>query len=135
MENLAKLINLATPDPALFDGTAQAIAQKLAQGDSNKPTQIRRFYDEVSRFGDRLWDPVEHQDSLKKALPFIRMINARVAYAGERKVDGKYLVDENFKIFMRKCLAQVTSVETLQNFRFLFEAVIGFSPKSRERSS
>lgn len=134
MEQLAKRINLADPDVALFDTTAEEIARMLAQGGANKPTQIRRFYDDVSRFADRLRDRVADGENLRQALPFIRMINARVAYAAERKGSGQStLVNGDFKVFMRTCLAQVDSVETLQNFRLLFEAVIGFS-KSGERS-
>lgn len=122
-------ISLREPAAELFDTVAQQIAEILARGGSNKSSQIRRFYDEVTRYADRTRG--NGLEQFRKVLPFIRMINARVAYAAQRKVGTGTLVDQNFQEFMKACLGQVDSSETLQMFRSLFEAVIGFSPRDR----
>lgn len=124
-------VSLADPAPELFDTTSEQIAKQFQDdgGAANKSTQIRRFYDEVTRYADRVRGMDE--DHFAKILPFIRMINARVAYAAQRDGEGKKpLVGPHFREFMRHGLAQVNSVATLQTFRSLFEAVIGFSPRT-----
>ncbi|HZT18957.1 MAG TPA: type III-A CRISPR-associated protein Csm2 [Dongiaceae bacterium] len=128
-----KKIDLASPSPELFDTTAERIAGMLGRDENtNKASQIRRFYDEVTRYSDRLRRP-DDREMLRKQLPFIRMINAKVAYAASRESGRGKLVDRNFQEFMRTCLGQVNSIETLQMFRLLFEAVIGFWPKEQAR--
>lgn len=124
-------ISLRAPKPDLFDNVAEKVAKTLGYDSDkvNKIAQIRRFYDEVCRFSDRLSRADEVQFMQK--LPYIRMINARVAYAYGRKSEGSTLVDENFFNFMRHCLNQVETPETLQTFRTFFEAVIGFYPKKK----
>ena len=83
------LIQLKTIKADLFDNVAQNAATTIADNrNSNKPTQLRRFYDEIV-----LWESKVNQqpDKFEEYLPFIRMINAKVAYALGRK-----LVDDNF---------------------------------------
>jgi CRISPR-associated protein Csm2 len=116
-------VKLNAPSPEMFDQVAEGIARGL---EKNKSSQVRRFFDEVSRFADRSRNLDAQQ--FADILPFVRMINARVAYARNRN----NLVDPNFQSFMRTGLAQVTSWKTLEMFRLLFEAVIGFAKFSRD---
>ena len=117
-------VNLAqeTPDPGLFDTLAESVARALdAEGgrsSKNKPTQIRRFYDELVGWQERINGDDE---KFKHYEAFIKMLNAKVAYAKGRK-----LVDEQFESWFRDCIKSTTSAKALDHFRLHFEAVIGF---------
>ena len=114
-------INLATvpPDAELFNREAEAVANKLAQArDQNKSTQIRRFYDELVGWQERINGD---DDKFKQHEAFIKMLNAKVAYAKGRK-----LVDEQFESWFRDCIKTTTSAKALDHFRLHFEAVLGF---------
>jgi CRISPR-associated protein Csm2 len=107
-------------DAELFNSVAERSAETLAgKGkDVNKSTQIRRFYDELL-----LWDSKVNQNPEKfpEYLPFIRMLNAKVAYARGRKH-----VDRNFSRFIEHSLGQVNDAATLRTFKLFFEAMLGF---------
>ncbi len=108
------------PDPELFNQHAEEVAQRLNQATStlNKPTQIRRFYDELVGWQERI-DGDDNKFTQYEA--FIRMLNAKVAYAKGRK-----LVDDQFVDWFRGCLKTTTSAKALDHFRLHFEAVLGF---------
>ena len=115
-------INLATVPPAaeLFNGEAEAVANKLSQaaGHLNKTSQIRRFYDELVGWQER----VDGDDAkFKQYEAFIKMLNAKVAYAKGRK-----LVDDQFEAWFRDCIKSTTNAKALDHFRLHFEAVLGF---------
>lgn len=110
--------------PELFDSTAEYVAkviagEKGARGSKgNKPTQIRRFYDEVVMWEEK----IRHdRDRFKEYLPFIRMLNAKVAYAR-----GRDHVDDNFVKLVNHCISQVGSEADMRNFKLFFEAFMGF---------
>lgn len=135
---LLQKISLASPEPDLFDIVAHQVAKKLrpaANHGPNKRSQVRRFYDELLRFRARL--PVAHapaggeDEEFRRALPFIRMLNARAAYAAERRGDGGALVSPDFTAFLRRLLDEVKDRETLANACTMFEAVIGFMPPDK----
>ena len=116
-------IKLSAPDGALFDTTANACAFAVSENgkrdkDKNKATQLRRFYDEVC-----LWEEKVrvNESRFNEFLPFIKMLNAKVAYA-----KGRNLVDSSFADLMETCLKQVTSPATFYAFKTFFEAFMGF---------
>lgn len=114
-------INLASvpPDAELFNREAESVANRLAQArDQNKSTQIRRFYDELVGWQERINGDDE---KFKQYEAFIRMLNAKVAYAKGRK-----LVDDQFESWFRDCIKTTTSARALDHFRLHFEAVLGF---------
>lgn len=115
-------------DADLFNGVAKATATTLASNEkSNKPSQLRRFYDEICLWEERVDGD---EDRLKKNLPFIRMMNAKAAYA-----DGRGLVDKNFVKLMNHGLSQVESAETMHHFKLFMEAVMGFYKEIRPKES
>lgn len=120
-------INLAANPPAadLFDTQAKNIADKLNQAHQkmNKTTQIRRFYDELVGWHERI-DGSE--EKFKQFEAFIRMLNAKVAYA-----KGRDLVDEEFEKWFGECIQATTSAVALTHFRLHFEAVLGFLKAQR----
>ena len=103
----------------LFDSVARAIAEELGNDDRlNKPTQIRRFYDELVGWQQRIKGS---EEAFKKYEAFVRMMNAKVAYAKGRK-----LVDANFEYWFKESIKAASSARALDHFRLHFEAVLGF---------
>ena len=120
-----------TIDPELFNGIAKEAAQGIARADAyrNKPTQIRRFYDELLLWETRVsQQPLDVQDSkFTEYLPFIRMLNAKAAYA-----EGRKLVDRTFVDLMHHTLGEVTSPKTLTTCKNFWEAFMGFYKQERQ---
>ena len=122
------LINLKTDPPVatLFSEDAEEIAKQLdastkaggRDNGKNKSTQVRRFYDELVGWQDRIGNDVE---KFNQYVAFIRMLNAKAAYA-----EGRNLVTPDFVTWFKDCIKQVDSPRTLTNFRLHFEAVLGF---------
>jgi CRISPR-associated protein Csm2 len=107
-------------DPELFNEIANRTAKTIAdcQPSRNKPTQLRRFYDEIVMWDEKVRQNPERFDEY---LPFIRMLNAKVAYA-----EGRKLVDRNFVELVSHCVSQVTTPEHMRTLKFFFEAFMGF---------
>lgn len=120
-ENASKLKFGEETIPAdLFDSLAKSVAEELnkAKDKFNKPTQIRRFYDELVGWQQRING---NEAEFKKYEAFIRMMNAKVAYA-----KGRELVDANFECWFTAANKATTSAKALDHFRLHFEAVLGF---------
>jgi CRISPR-associated protein Csm2 len=114
-------------DPELFNNVAKHEARRIAGDDpkktDNKPTQLRKFYDEIV-----MWDSkvMMYPEKFDEYLPFIRMLNAKAAYARGRK-----LVDDNFVGLLNTGLQQVICPETLHTFKLFMEAFMGFYKQER----
>ncbi len=116
-------------DPDIFSGKAEKIAkevfdgQERTRGKANKPTQLRKFYDEVIRFDSIIKScPSEKQsEEFNKLLPYLKMLNAKAAYAM-----GRDLVTQEFKEFISKGLDQIKTKDDFDIFAGLFEAFMGF---------
>ena len=112
-------------DPELFNTIALAQAKTVASGGDrvNKATQLRKFYDELV-----LWDNkvLQQPEKFDEFLPFIRMLNAKAAYA-----QGRKLVDQNFVDLLNDGLKQVETAETLHTFKLFMEAFMGFYKQER----
>ena len=108
-------------DYKLFDEIADQTAKYIADidKDKNKSTQLRKYYDELGMWEQKI---KQNPASYSNYLPLIKMINAKVAYAKGRK-----LVTEEFVELMRHCLRQVNEdKETFINCKLFFEAFMGF---------
>lgn len=142
-------INLLAPTSDLFDTTAKELAKELANPEiaklegrfnnqrcnvkrtnkSNKPTQIRKFFDEIKMWQSKTTDT----ESLERNLAFIKMLNAKAAYAR-----GRELVDDKFVVWLSHCLGQIQKPDeqglaTFNHFCLLFEAVLGFYKQERPK--
>lgn len=120
-------ISFQTIDAELFNSVAKRVAQTIARNrNSNKATQVRKFYDEIS-----MWDMKVsmHPEKFQEYLPYIRMLNAKVAYAKGRN----NLVDDNFVDLMSHCLREVNSAESMHAFKLFMEAFIGFYKLERPK--
>ncbi len=113
-------------NPELFNSIAQAEAQHIAQPQDqsrNKPTQLRRFYDELVAWEMRV---SQQPDKFDEYLPFIRMLNAKAAYA-----EGRKLVDQEFVALWAHTLKEVTNAKTLTTCKLFWEAFMGFYKQAR----
>ena len=111
-------------DPELFSTTAEDLANKVnlerinSRDKLNKPTQVRKFFDEVIRFQGMIQgDPKQFAE----LLPYIKMLNAKAAYAA-----GRDLIGTEFKAFLSESLKQVNDREDFEVFCSFFEAFLGF---------
>jgi CRISPR-associated protein Csm2 len=103
----------------LFNEVARQAAETVSKNTrTNKATQLRRFYDELC-----MWESKVSRNTSKFAeyLPYIRMLNAKAAYA-----KGRGLVDENYTALLNHCLKQVRDSKTLRVCKLFFEAFMGF---------
>lgn len=113
-------------DPELFSNVAGSLAKEIARESNdrtNTPTQLRKFYDEVIRFDGIIKTKPEEFDQL---LPYIKMLNAKAAYAHARESGGKPLISSKFKDFISNSLKNVNSREDFDVLSSLFEAFMGF---------
>ena len=97
----------------LFNETAQEWANAIYK---TKRTQVRNFYDKVLE----LLESADKED-WNDVLPFIKMLNSKVAYGHSRNV-----VSDEFKDMMNQCINQIKTQDDLNTFKLFFEAVIGF---------
>jgi CRISPR-associated protein Csm2 len=100
-------------DPALFDTTASTWAKLI---DRTKKTQARNFYEKVLEL-----EAKSQNEAWENVLPFVKMLNSKVAYGVSRKV-----VSFEFEKMMNRAIMQINTPEDLRVFKLFFEAVLGF---------
>jgi CRISPR-associated protein Csm2 len=127
-------VRLSPVGADLFDAVARAKAEIIAgQRQRNKPSQLRKFFDELVMWDAKVnatQDQAQQACRFRDALPFIRMLNAKAAYA-----EGRKLVDKNFQTLLSACLKQVEDPATLRNCKLFFEAFLGFYKAFRPSDS
>ncbi len=97
---------------------------------SNKQTQIRKFYDELAMWNEKVQFNYESRESeYKKQEVFIKMLKAKVAYA-----EGRGHVDVHFSKIFNRCIDQVNSAETLKYAKLFMEAVMGYCKYFEEKN-
>jgi CRISPR-associated protein Csm2 len=107
-------------DPKLYSDIAEAAAQAVAGSgrDQNKPSQVRRFYDELVLLQGKVGRDAER---FAEHLPFIQMLKAKVAYA-----EGREKVDARFSLLLRHVVDGARDHESLKQARLFMEAFMGF---------
>ncbi len=110
----------------LYADIAEAKAKFLADNsrEANKSTQLRRFYDELCLWNEKVngkGTQDERTSRYKELAPLIKMLNAKVVYA-----EGRKHVDKNFVTLFRHVLAQVKDPRTLEQAKLFIEAFMGF---------
>ncbi|MCO7254163.1 type III-A CRISPR-associated protein Csm2 [Dickeya oryzae] len=110
---------LGKPEATFFDNDAQRFAEQLDQsGKKDKPSQLRRFYDQLQQLELRINGD---EEKLALYLPEIRMISAHLAYA-----KGRVLISEEFCDTMQHLIRSINTCQHLKNGRLFFEATLGF---------
>ena len=107
----------------IFSDIAQRAAKHIKTNKNvNKTTQLRKFYDELTMWNDRVQLVRENkQGKFQELIPFIKMLKAKVAYA-----EGRKHVDKSFSEVFNRCIDQINNVETLRDAKLFMEAVMGF---------
>ena len=123
----------------LFSEIAKEKSLEIFQGgldqrgsqSKNKSTQLRKFYDELVMWTDKVHSigKLEHgqkgsdvrEAKYRDSAPFIKMMNAKVAYA-----KGRNHVDESFEAMFSHCIKSVIDAETLKHAKLFMEAFMGF---------
>jgi CRISPR-associated protein Csm2 len=108
-------------DRTLYSDVAQKAAEDVSPGrraTKNKPTQLRRFYDELIMMQEKVGSD---QFRFDQQVPFIQMLKAKVVYA-----KGREKVDENFEKLLRHVVDQVRDPDTLKQAKLFMEAFMAF---------
>ena len=123
----------------LFSEMAKEKAFEVFQGGldqrgfqtKNKSTQLRKFYDELVMWTDKVHaigklEPGEkssdiREERYRQSAPFIKMMNAKVAYA-----KGRNHVDESFEALFSHCIKAISDAESLKHAKLFMEAFMGF---------
>lgn len=128
-------IKLQTPIAIdLFASIAENKAIAVAQAGgrrNNKSTQLRKFYDELVMWFDKVnLERSKDAKAIKYAevAPFIKMMNAKVAYA-----KGREHVDACFEQMFTHLIRQIDSPETLKHAKLFMEAFMGFYKVHEEK--
>ena len=111
------------PDDIFSDLASEAADDIASSSGANKTTQLRKFYDELVMWHDKVHnEQKENRDAKYRELaPYIKMLNAKVAYACGRK-----LVNDDFRNLFSHCIRQIDDPETLRHCKLFMEALIGF---------
>jgi CRISPR-associated protein Csm2 len=116
--NLTKIV-FGNIQPTLYSDVAEEAAKTVARENrKNKPSQLRRFYDELVMLQDKVGSNQQHFDQQH---PFIQMLKAKVAYAL-----GREKVDENFQALLRHVVDQAKDPAALKQARLFMEAFMAF---------
>lgn len=114
----------------IFSSVAEEAAAYISQrSDKNKSTQLRKFYDELAMWHDKVFQAADRAGEYQKNAPFIQMLKAKAAYA-----EGRKHVDDHFVEVFNRIIGEINSAESLKNAKLFFEAVLGFR-KAQEAKS
>lgn len=129
--DVSRIVLSGLPPTTLFSQVAEDAAKNIAHWDektkepdskkASKPTQLRKFYDEVCMWDSKCQTEKERFDEY---LPFILMLKAKVAYA-----KGRGHVSQEYVDILNHCLYELESnpeAETLHKLKFFMEAFTGF---------
>ena len=113
----------------IFSDTARNAAEHISQNkDKNKSTQMRKFYDELAMWHDKVFQAASREEAYQNAAPFIQMLRAKAAYS-----KGRCLVDDNFIAVFNQIIGQIHNADTLKNAKLFFEAVLGFRRANEQK--
>jgi CRISPR-associated protein Csm2 len=112
-------------DANLFADIAQAKAKAIAEegrGRKNKSTQLRKFYDELVMWHDKVFEHgVDRETKYKELAPFVKMLCAKVTYA-----KGREHVSEGFEKLFSHVIRAINNPDTLKQAKLFIEAFMGF---------
>jgi CRISPR-associated protein Csm2 len=108
------------PDAQLFSNCAEDAAKAVAdpRAQLNKSTQLRRFYDELVMWQEKVGSD---QTKFTDCEPYIRMLKAKAAYAM-----GRQHVDERFRSTFNRLIDESKDPATLRQAKLFFEAFMAY---------
>lgn len=99
------------------------IADNFKDGDKNKSSQLRKYYDYVIRIKEPLKYGIKTFDEVH---PEIKRLDYFTSYAETRGKVSRYFVN-----FIKKNLQSINTKEDFFAFSTHFEAIIAYLPKER----
>ena len=120
-------VQLKNIPATLFSDIAQDKAHTVheaGEGKKNKSTQLRRVYDELVMWYERVQferTPAERSAKYEEVAPFIQMLVAKAAYA-----KGRDHVDECFETLFAHLIRQISDADSLRHAKLFMEAFMGF---------
>lgn len=90
----------------------------LNERNVNQYTQVRKFYDELTMWYEKI---NQNPDRFNEYLPFVRMLNAKAAYA-----QGRRHLSPCFVKFLKHCLDQMDTLQSFRHGKLFFEAFMGY---------
>lgn len=110
----------ATLSADLFSTVADKASKTVADADTklNKASQLRRFYDELVMWQEKIGSS---DDRFQEYKPYIYMLKAKVAYA-----KGRGHVDANFRAMLDCLICQSGDAKTLRHAKLFFEAFMAY---------
>jgi CRISPR-associated protein Csm2 len=102
----------------IAEKTAEAVGDEGKKNRTNKPAQLRRFYDELVALQEKIRSD---QNQFKQHEPFIQMLKAKVAYA-----KGRGVVNDEFVSLLNRVVDQARDPTTLKQARLFMEAFMAF---------
>lgn len=120
---LKQLIKLEQLADNIFSDVAEQAAEVISETnkDCNKSSQLRKFYDELLMWNDKVWRSADPTATYAEVAPFVHMMRAKVAYA-----KGRRHVDDAFVGIFNHMIGQINSPATLKHAKLFFEAMLGF---------
>lgn len=127
IQELKNKIRLTEPvDPQLFSETAENAVLTLCPRNvnGNASSQIRRFYDELVMWDEKLQakQPEQRQEAFREFFPYIQMIRAKLAYS-----EGRGLITKDFNKVFSHLIKEIKDPTSLKNAKLFFEAFLGFN--------
>jgi CRISPR-associated protein Csm2 len=118
--DLAGIVLGQKPAADLFDAQAERAAERVSQAvkEANKSSQLRRFYDELVMWQEKVGSSDERFTDCE---PYIRMLKAKAAYA-----KGRGHVDANFRALFDRLIDQSTNAASLRQAKLFFEAFMAY---------
>ena len=115
------------PSAELYSKIAEDAARDVSRFSGsrfNKSSQIRRFYDELVMWEQRVWTaPKDQREAVFEEMnPYIQMLCAKAAYA-----KGRELIEVNFYTLFVQLVRQIKDAGTLRQAKLFFEAFLGFT--------
>ena len=132
VSSLMSRIDLVNPKEDLFDSVAKGLAEEMAKiNKKNKPSQIRKFYDELLMWREK----AQNEEKFSEILPLIKMMRSKVYYA-----KGRDLVSDGFVLWFDGCMGKITGgskegLKAFANFCYLYEAFLGFYKNVRPKDN
>lgn len=112
-------------EPTLYSDVAEKAAKSVQHsGNKNNSTQLRKFYDEVVKWNNKIQgkqDDESREAEFRLSLPYIQKLKSQAAYAFSRD-----LIDENYLAIFNHCIDCITSPKMLKEVKFFMEAMMGF---------
>ena len=91
---------------------------------TNKSSQLRKFYDELVMWFERVHferTPDDRKKKYEELAPFIQMLVAKVAYA-----EGRKNVEMTFGQLFAHVIRQISDADSLRHAKLFMEAFMGF---------